>query len=156
MPLVWRHISRSSVLALVREFDTWAFGSIFHLKRWQLNTFHRSGNGGTNQTIKPVIIGPICSPFPLVNGAAIGKCFDSVLGNQMLRNQRMDLGITAKQRQTTGIAHHHSEPRMNKRFPIIGINQNMPHLPLPRNVRNSPVQADPVAPLRSIIHKRNT
>jgi len=124
---------------LIGKFYSGPLGNLLRSERFEFNTLNGGGNGCPDQAVEPVVVGPRGSNFPFVDRSSVGERFDSILPRQMFRKQLMNLRIVTEQRNTAGIAHHHGKTGVNERFPIVRVDQNVPHLSLPRNVRNAPV-----------------
>ena len=88
--------------------------------------------------------------FPLVDRAAAPLCFDAVFGGQMLREELMSSGDPSVERERPLVADGNREPRMNKTLPVVRVVDDMPDCPFPGDIRNHPVESEPVALLFAV------
>ncbi len=90
---------------------------------------YRSRHGTADETIEPVVVRPqwFEAPFTYVAAVSVGEG-GSLRPGDVLGEERVVSAFRAVQRQGTTVAWGGGEPRVDKRLPVVGVDQDVREL----------------------------
>ncbi len=105
---------------------------------------HRRRDGGSDETIEPVIVGLLWPGFPFVDSATAAFRADVVFGGNLLGKHSVFIGTVAEDGEATSIAHGDGESCMGEGLPPVRIVDHVADRPFAMNGWDSPVESDSI------------
>ena len=125
--------------------DAFTFRCASHLSSLQHGSLHRRGDRAADKTVKPMVVAAFRTHFPLIDTPSPAFGSNSVFAGEVVSQHAMLVWLISKQRQTAAIPHRNAQTRVDKRFPVVCVIQDVANGALAMHVWNAPVISDAVA-----------
>ena len=96
------------------------------------------------------------SHLSLIDCTATTFGFHPILGCDVISKEAVVIGLIAKERKATSVAHGNCQASVDKRFPVVCIEDDVADCSLALDVGDTPIVANPITVLSLIFMERNT